>query len=189
MKNIEDSRAGPVRTGIARGTRGVVRIIQPNPKYAAVSSRTGPVAWCDHGNSTDKKFLRVLHSALRARNRTGEKNRTGPVVGCGWGITYQGWKSLNLLPVFSSLYRHNLTLRCPAHSMMTSSDGNISRVTGPLCGEFTGHRWIPHTKASDAGLWYFFYLILNKRFCKQSWGWWFETPSCSLWRHCNIWQV
>ena len=26
---------------------------------------------------------------------------------------------------------------------------------------------------------------LNKRFSKQSWGWWFETPSCSLWRHCN----
>ena len=25
-------------------------------------------------------------------------------------------------------------------SMVTSSNGNISRVTGPLCGEFTGHR-------------------------------------------------
>ena len=37
--------------------------------------------------------------------------------------------------------------------MMTSSNGNIFRVTGPLCGEFTGSRWIPHTKASDAGLW------------------------------------
>ena len=24
------------------------------------------------------------------------------------------------------------------------------RVTGPLCGEFTGYRWIPLTKASDA---------------------------------------
>ena len=24
--------------------------------------------------------------------------------------------------------------------MMTSSNGNILRVTGPLCGEFTGHR-------------------------------------------------
>ena len=23
----------------------------------------------------------------------------------------------------------------------------------PLCGEFTGHRWIPRTKASDAELW------------------------------------
>ena len=34
--------------------------------------------------------------------------------------------------------------------MMTSSDGNIFRVTGHLCREFTGHRWIPRTKASDA---------------------------------------
>ena len=39
--------------------------------------------------------------------------------------------------------------------MMTSSDGNIFRVTGHLCGEFTGPRWIPHTKASDAELWCF----------------------------------
>ena len=31
--------------------------------------------------------------------------------------------------------------------MMTSSNGNIFHVTGPLCGEFTGHRWIPLTKA------------------------------------------
>ena len=37
--------------------------------------------------------------------------------------------------------------------MMTSSNGNIFRVTGHLCGEFTGHRWIPLTKASDAELW------------------------------------
>ena len=35
------------------------------------------------------------------------------------------------------------------HFMMTSSNGNIFCVTGPLCGEFTGHRWIPITKASD----------------------------------------
>ena len=36
--------------------------------------------------------------------------------------------------------------------MMVSWNGNIFRVTGPLCGEFTGHRWIPLTKASDAEL-------------------------------------
>ena len=36
--------------------------------------------------------------------------------------------------------------------MMTSSNGNISRVTVPLCGEFTGQRWIPLTKASEAEL-------------------------------------
>ena len=39
--------------------------------------------------------------------------------------------------------------------MMTSSNGNIFRVTGHLCGEFTGLRWIPRTKASDAELWCF----------------------------------
>ena len=41
------------------------------------------------------------------------------------------------------------------HHMMRSSNGNIFRVTGPLCGEFTGHRWIPHPKANDADLWCF----------------------------------
>ena len=39
--------------------------------------------------------------------------------------------------------------------MMTSSNGNIFRVTGHLCGESTGPRWIPRIKASDAELWCF----------------------------------
>ena len=39
--------------------------------------------------------------------------------------------------------------------MTTSSNGDIFRVTGHLCVEFTGPRWIPHTKASDAELWCF----------------------------------
>ena len=29
------------------------------------------------------------------------------------------------------------------------------RITGHLCGEFTGPRWFPHTKASDAEFWCF----------------------------------
>ena len=40
-------------------------------------------------------------------------------------------------------------------NMMTSSYGSIFRVTGHLCGEFTGPRWIPCTKARDAELWCF----------------------------------
>ena len=43
--------------------------------------------------------------------------------------------------------------------MMTSPNGNIVCVTGPLCGEFTGHRWIPLTRSFDV----FFDLRLNKR--------------------------
>ena len=44
------------------------------------------------------------------------------------------WKPTNF-----DIYHHN------SYHMMTSSNGNIFRVTGHLCGEFTGHRWIPHT--------------------------------------------
>ena len=43
--------------------------------------------------------------------------------------------------------------------MMTSTNGNIFRVTGPSGGELTGHRWIPLTKASDAELWYFLWTV------------------------------
>ena len=31
----------------------------------------------------------------------------------------------------------------------------------------------------------FFDLRQNKQLSKQLWGWWFETPSHSLWRQCN----
>ena len=44
---------------------------------------------------------------------------------------------------------------CNSKCMMTSPNGSVFRVTGPLWGEFTGHRWIPLTKASDAELWCF----------------------------------
>ena len=43
--------------------------------------------------------------------------------------------------------------------MMTSSNGSIFRITCPLCGEFTGHRWIPRTKASDVERWWFLWFV------------------------------
>ena len=70
--------------------------------------------------------------------------------------------------------------------MMTSSNGNIFRVTGPLYEEFTGPGEFltqrPVTRSFDV----VFDLRLNKRLSKQSWGWWFETLSWSLWSHCNV---
>ena len=54
--------------------------------------------------------------------------------------------------------------------MTTSSNGNIFRVTGPLCGEFTGHRWIPRTQRPVTRSFdVFFDLRQNKRLSKQSW--------------------
>ena len=42
---------------------------------------------------------------------------------------------------------------------MTSSNGNIFRVTGPLWGKFTGHWWSSLTKVSDAELWCFLWSV------------------------------
>ena len=50
----------------------------------------------------------------------------------------------------------------------------------PVPGEFPAQR--PVTRSFDV----FFDVRLNKRLCKQSWGWWFETQSGSLWRHRNV---
>ena len=47
-------------------------------------------------------------------------------------------------------------------------------------GEFPAQR--PVTRSFEV----FFDLRLNKRLRKQPWGWWFETLSCTLWRHCNV---
>ena len=49
----------------------------------------------------------------------------------------------------------------------------------PVTGEFPAQR--PVTRSVDV----FSDLRLIKRLSKQSRGWWFETPLCPLWRHCN----
>ena len=54
---------------------------------------------------------------------------------------------------------------CARHSLVT--------------GEFPTQR--PVTRSFDV----FFDLRLNKGLSKQMWGWWFDTPSGSLGRHCK----
>ena len=55
----------------------------------------------------------------------------------------------------------------------------FSAGNSPVSGEFPSQR--PVTRSFDV----FFDLCPKKRLGKQLWGWWFETPSGSLWRYCN----
>ena len=55
----------------------------------------------------------------------------------------------------------------------------ICAGNSPVPGEFPTQR--PVTRSFDV----YFDLRPNKWLSKQSWVWWFETLSCSLWRHCN----
>ena len=54
-----------------------------------------------------------------------------------------------------------------------------------LCGEFTGPGEFPTQRPVTRSFDVFFHLRLNKRLSKQPRGWWFETPTWSLWRQCN----
>ena len=98
-------------------------------------------------------------------------------------------------PARSSLpgSRHSSLLSTPSctcwspwkQRMTTSSNGNIFRVTGHLCGEFTVTGEFPAQRPVMRGFDVFFDMRPYKRLSKQWWGWWFETPSCPLWRQCN----
>ena len=75
-----------------------------------------------------------------------------------WNIT-RFWFSTSSIHLYS-IVRGPMSERDMLHlNIMTSSNGNIFLVTGPLCGEFTGHRWIPLAKASDVELWGFLWSV------------------------------
>ena len=79
-----------------------------------------------------------------------------------------------------------LAFQFTAMCMMTSPNGNIFHVTGPLCEEFTGHPWIPAQRPVTQSFDVFFDLCLHQQLSKQLRCRWFETPSHSLWHHCNV---
>ena len=69
---------------------------------------------------------------------------------------------------------------CRHHMETLSALLAICTGNSPVDGEFPAQR--PVTRNVDV----FFDLHLNKRLSKQWWGWWFETPSRPLCRHCNV---
>ena len=95
--------------------------------------------------------------------------------------------SINLVKCRSTVKTGNLSLNYFIlkktwwrHQMETFS-ALLALCAGnsPVTGEFPAQR--PVTRSFDV----LFDLRLNKRLNKQSLGWWFETPSASLWHQCN----
>ena len=106
-----------------------------------------------------------------------------------WNETFDwqtdGRSGLYTRPIYTSSYDVVVSNVSTNATMMTSPNGNIFRVTGPLCGEFTGPVEFPTQRPVTRSFDVFFDLRLNKRLSKQPGGWWFEMPSWSLWRHRN----
>ena len=128
------------------------------------SSRTGRPTWnssVEHERGPVPVNLRVVRKftgppqkkldfyELHVKSRTSSHYLSNTPIHQNYGGT-QGEQHV-VLPVF----------------MMTSSNGNIFRVTGPLCGEFTSHQWMPHTNAVTRSFGVFSDLSLNQQLSKQ----------------------
>ena len=91
-----------------------------------------------------------------------------PCIVRSQGLVYSG--GLGSTRLVHSWWRHQMET---LSALLAICAGN-SLVTG----EFPAQR--PVTWSFEV----VFDLRLNKRLRKQSWGWWFETLSRQLWRHC-----
>ena len=90
---------------------------------------------------------------------------------CMYGCMYvwmDGWMDACRVVSFRTIswWRHKMEA---LSALLALCAGN-----SPVIGEFPSQR--PVTRSFDV----FFDLPANKQLSKQSWCWWFETPSCSL---------
>ena len=112
---------------------------------------------------------------------------------CWWTNLYEDRVTQSQVKVFGEYYsalrntiyiiewdvsKWNLYMTWWRHQMET-----FPRYWPFVCGEFAGEFPLqrPMTRSFDV----FFDLRLNKRLSKHSRRRWYETPSCSSWRHCK----
>ena len=119
---------------------------------------------------TTKKHIYTF--TLRRRNK---KSSTCHSPSLDHIDLFYGGYAICLLCIMIRVTLYMMTSSMEAFSaLLAFSAGNL-----PVPGEFPSQR--PVTQSFDV----LFDLCLNKR-GKQSWGWWFETTSQSLWCHCDV---
>ena len=89
----------------------------------------------------------------------------------------------NIFVIARLLILHDDVIKWKTFSVLLAICAGNSPVPGELPGEFLAQR--PVTRSFDA----FFDLRLNKPLSKKWWGWWCETLSRPLWRHCNGYET
>ena len=148
--------------------------------------------WTWSGQGVQKAIqIRAFDQLIVSQKRGKDQGRD--VTGTYHSIPSWAMRSLSNSIRFSSnqhgsvmwLATRNFQHQC-CQFMMTSSNGTIFHVTGPVCGEFTGPGEFPAQRPVTRSFDVFYDLRLNKRLSKQPWGWGFETHSPPLWRHSNV---
>ena len=114
----------------------------------------------------------VDRSILLVKQNSSTNHSTSPLFYCIPQLSQMEHNRLGLMLCPSSWWRHQMEI---FSALLVLCVGN-----SPVTGVFPSQR--PVTRSFCV----FIDLRLNKRLSKQSWGSWFETPSWSLWRQCNV---
>ena len=148
---------------------------------------------CHHMASLDHIELstKILKCGIKNENRT---SKLGYKIGHHWlrfvglgGRLTKPWAKWTYIIEYLQWRHGPVPHPVQVKIMMTSSKWKHFPRYWPFVRGIHRSRWIPHTKASDAELWWF--LWSAPEYTMGPWGWWFETPSWSLWRHCNANEI
>ena len=138
----------------------------------------------NNNDNVKQRLWHVFHSDFRFSGREFGKIQEARWVNYWYESRGLAWQTCTALSgwsnkrVFWSEYIGRIT--------MTSWKWKHFPRNWPLCGEFIGPGEFPTQRPVTRSFDVFFDLRLNERLSKQPWGWWFETLSWSLWRHCNV---
>ena len=118
-------------------------------------------------------FARGLCHQWRKSKLTTSTSGGDDTISSKWHLRFSGYDTISHISLLytNPWWRHQMEI---FSALLARCAGN-----SPVTCEFPAQR--PVTRSFDV----FYDLRLNRRLSKQSGGWWFETPSRSLWRHRN----
>ena len=116
-------------------------------------------------------------------------NEWGKSEGCGSNDWWQKYiTKCNSCASFLKCIVFCESFKSPAH-FSDQCNSTCFRVVAFVRGTHRSPLNSPHKGQWRGALMLSLICALKKLFSKQSRGWWFETPSRSLWRHCNgLWN-
>ena len=156
--------------------------------FSLISTWTN--SWASNGDARNLRRHRSHYDVIIMHLIIGYQYSRSSIIG-SWYYVTGAWIGYIELTIYICCAACNVVLCLVAsqrdsttswwrHQMETfSALLAICAGNSPVIGEFPAQR--PVTRNFDV----FFDLRLNKRLSKQSWGWWFKTPSRPLWRQCN----
>ena len=170
---------GVQKKGVDQLGKGAVRI---SLQCVILAIPSGFALWLGYWISSQKLVSEISpqKSGLRASGKLTTHNEVLginhqtydlPVCPCPAHTSYSWFGIYRVSCCMQTWWRHQME---PFSALLAICAGN-----SPVPGEFSAQR--PVTRSFDVS----FDLRLNQHLSKQWTRWWFDTPSRSLWRHCN----